>query len=64
MIASLPAGPSLLAHHPNTIALALQLAAVTIVLALLTWGAWRGLRRRRTYTETFAPMRDEADVDG
>lgn len=45
VIASLPAWPSLLAHHPNTMALALQLAAVTS-------------------TETFAPMRDETDVDG
>ena len=61
---SLRGWPDVLAHHPNSVALALELAAVVIVLALLTWVAWRGHRRGQTSTHgSSAPMRDESNAD-
>lgn len=64
MRSSLQAWPDVLAHHPNSVALALELAAVVIVLALLTWVAWRGHRRGHGSTHgSTAPMRDEGSVD-
>jgi ABC-type transport system involved in cytochrome bd biosynthesis fused ATPase/permease subunit len=64
MSSSARAWPDVLAHHPNSVALFLELAALVIVLALLTWVAWRGHRRGRTLAQgSSAPMRDETNAD-